>query len=112
MKEVRAYIKEHKLSAVTLALHKLPGMTGMTVAPVRGIGRGLRAHEHRPDEEIADHLPRVRIEVFCLDERVSDVMRAIEEAAHTGLRGDGKVYVLNVEDALRISTGQRGEDAV
>ena len=112
MKEVRAYIKDHKLSATTLALHKIEGLTGMTVSDVRGIGRGMRAHDHRRGEEIADHLPRVRIEVFCRDELVPDVIQAIQKAAHTGLRGDGKIYVLDVQEAVRISSGEQGESAV
>jgi nitrogen regulatory protein PII len=113
MKHVIAFIKPHKLSDVTLALHRVEGLTGMSAADVRGFGRG-RARD-MPDtfsEGAADFVPRVRIEVVCRDEIVEEVVETIRREAHTGLRGDGKIYVAPVEDAVRISTGERGEAAV
>ena len=113
MRHVIAFIKPHKLSNVTLALHRVEGLTGMSAADVRGFGRG-RA-QGAPDtfsEGAADFVPRVRVEIVCPDELVDEVVEAIRREAHTGLRGDGKIYVSPVEDAVRISTGERGEAAV
>lgn len=113
MKEIKAYIKPHKLSAVALALHKVEGLTGMSVVDGRGFGRG-RAKD-APDSIIDDltaYIPHVKIEIICRDELVEEVVSLIEKTAHTGLRGDGKIYVSNVGMAVRISTGERGEVAV
>jgi nitrogen regulatory protein P-II 1 len=113
MKHVIAFIKDHKLAQVTHALHGVEGLTGMTASSVRGFGR---TRHNRGDRDVADQLelltPRLRIDVFCPDDRVAAVVEAIRGAAHTGLRGDGKVYVECVEDAVRIETGARGEEAV
>ena len=113
MKEIKAYIKPHRLSQVTLALQKIAGLTGMSVTNVRGFGR-TRAKDstYRITEDAIDYVPHVRIEIVCGDELVEQIVSAIERAAHTGLRGDGKIYVSEVETAVRISTGERGESAV
>lgn len=107
MKKIEAFIKTHRLVEVTRAVHHVEGVDGMTVADTRGVGRGREA-THSVDE----FKQVVRIEVFCKDSTAMGVVKAIEDAAHTGLRGDGKVYVLKVEEAVRISTGERGDAAV
>lgn len=114
MKEIKAYIKPHKLSEVTLALHRVEGLTGMSVSEVKGFGRGLsKDAPHSTREELIDYIPHVKIEIVCHDALVGEIVETIRRAAHTGLRGDGKIYVLSrVEEAVRISTGERGEDAV
>ena len=114
MKEIKAYIKPHKLSDVTLALHHVEGLTGMSVSNVKGFGRGwAKDSPHSVREDLVDYIPHVKIEIICHDELVEAVVETIRQAAHTGLRGDGKIYVLSrVEDAVRISTGERGEAAV
>ncbi|MEX0599470.1 MAG: P-II family nitrogen regulator [Rhodothermales bacterium] len=114
MKEIRAHVKPHRLSDVTLALHHVDGLTGMSVSEVKGFGRGHASGEPRSGrEDVVDYVLHSRIEIFCRDEMVDDVVEAIRRAAHTGLRGDGKIYVLShVEDAVRISTGERGQAAV
>jgi nitrogen regulatory protein PII len=109
MKRVTAYIKPHKLSDVTRALHRIDGLTGMSAADVRGFGRG-RAKD--VPQDLVDYVPHVRLEAVCRDEIVEEVVETIRREAHTGLRGDGKIYVAPVEDAIRISTGERGEAAV
>ncbi|RJR51750.1 MAG: P-II family nitrogen regulator [Desulfobacteraceae bacterium] len=113
MKQVKAYIKPHRLYEVTLSLHKIDGLTGMSVTKVLGFGRG-RAKEDKDKvtEGGVDMVPHLKIEIVCRDELVEEIVSAIERAAHTGLRGDGKIYVLEVTDAVRISTGERGKRAV
>ncbi len=110
MKKIEAFIKEHRLDHVALALHHVEGVTGATISHVGGFGRGLASGEAAP--QVEDFKPRIKLVVFCADEHVEAVVDAIQEKAHTGLRGDGKIYVLPVEEAVRISTGERGESAV
>ena len=113
MKEVRAYIKPEKLTAVTLGLHDIDGLTGMSVIHARGFGRGHAREGMREQiEQLLDHVPNFRIEIVCSDELVPRVVEMIKDHAYTGLRGDGKIYVAPVEDAVRISTGEHGEAAV
>ncbi len=111
MKHIIAYIKPHKLDAVTQALHRIDQLTGMTVLEVKGFGRG-RNTEASPEEQLNDFVRHLKIEIFCRNVISSQIVSAIETAAHTGLRGDGKIYVSTIDDALRISTGERGEKAV
>lgn len=113
MKEVRAYIKPHMLSKVSTALHKIEGLTGMSVLEVKGYGRGkAKDAPHRIVDGFVEYMPCVKIEVICKDELVDPVVTAIQQNAHTGLRGDGKIYVSGIEQAVRISTGEQGEVAV
>ncbi len=113
MKAIVAFIKPHKLADVTLALRKLEGISGMTVSDVRGFGR-TRA-EGSPDlvpDEVADFVRKTRIDIFCRDSMATTVMDIIEHYAHTGVHGDGKIYLWDIAHAVRISTGETGEDAV
>ncbi len=113
MKEIKAYIKPHMLSKVTRALQKVEGLTGMSVIDVRGFGRGrAKGAADSTGEDLLDYSLRVKIEIVCKDERAEEIVSLIEKTAHTGLRGDGKVFVTPVETAVRISTGERGENAV
>ena len=113
MKKITAYIKPHKLSQVTLALHKVEGLTGMSVVNIRGFGRGkAKDARHRIVEDLVDYVPHVKIELVCKDDNVEEIVSTIEKTAHTGLRGDGKIYVSEIMQAIRIQTGERGESAV
>lgn len=113
MKQVIAYIKRERLNEVTLRLHEIDGLTGMSVLDVRGFGRGkAKDAPHRIVDDLVDYIPHLKIEIVCRDDLVETVIETIRNAAHTGLRGDGKIYVFDVLLALRISTGERGEEAV
>lgn len=113
MKLIIAFIKPHRLEDVTLALHQIDGLSGVSISEIRGFGRG-RAKD-APDRITAnaiEYMPRVRLEIACPDRLVASVSNAIQRYAHTGLRGDGKIYVTSIEQATRISTGETGEAAV
>ncbi|KRT73881.1 MAG: nitrogen regulatory protein P-II, nitrogen regulatory protein P-II 1 [Deltaproteobacteria bacterium CSP1-8] len=114
MKQIIAFIKPHMLSNMTTALKNLPGLTGMSISEVGGFGRGrARNAAARISQDLVNYYtPRVRIEIFCRDESTEEIVSNIEKTAHTGLRGDGKIYVTNVETGVRISTGDRSEGAV
>lgn len=113
MKEIKAYIQQRKLSEVTLALHKVEGLTGMSVTKGQGFGRGkAKGMPHRIVDDLVEYVPHVKLEIFCEDGLVDEIIETIEKAAHTGLKGDGKIYVADVEQAVRISSGERGKSAV
>lgn len=113
MKEIKAFIKPHKLDDVVLSLHRIEGLSGLSVSEIRGFGRGRgRTSPDHEKEEVLGFIEHIKIEIICHDELVERVIKTIEKTAHTGLRGDGKIYVLPVETAVRISTGETGEKAV
>jgi nitrogen regulatory protein P-II 1 len=112
MKKIEAIIKPFKLDEVKEALSK-EGIQGMTISEVRGFGR-QRGHTelYRGAEYIVDFLPKVKIEILVTDEQASAVADTILTAARTGRIGDGKIFILSVDDAIRIRTGERGSDAI
>ena len=107
MKMIIAYVKPNRIDDVMLALHKIEGLTGSSNSDVRGFGRDRSAAEIS-----LAYTPHIRLEIACRQEFVESVLSTIEKAAHTGLRGDGKIYVLSIEEAVRISSGRRGEKAI
>ena len=112
MKLVVAIIKPFKLDEVREALTTL-GVHGMTVTEVKGFGRQKGHTElYRGAEYVIDFLPKVKVEVVVEDSMVENVIEAIENAARTGRIGDGKIFVIDVEQAIRIRTGDRGSDAI
>ncbi len=112
MKKVEAIIKPFKLDDVKDALAEA-GVSGITVAEVKGFGRQKGHTElYRGAEYVVDFLPKVKVEVVVEDDQVDRVVEAIEIAARTGRIGDGKIFVIPVEDAVRIRTGDRGADAI
>ncbi|HEY7142560.1 MAG TPA: P-II family nitrogen regulator [Methylomirabilota bacterium] len=112
MKKIEAIIKPFKLDDVKEALTEI-GVIGMTVMEVRGFGRQKGHTElYRGSEYTIDFLPKVKVELVVADLLVSKVVETIIAAAKTGSIGDGKVFVLPVEEAVRIRTGERGEDAI
>lgn len=112
MKKIEAIIKPFKLDEVKEALAK-EGVQGMTVSEVKGFGRQKGHTElYRGAEYIVDFLPKVKIEVLVADEKAMAVADTIIAAARTGRIGDGKIFILPVEEVVRIRTGERGSDAI
>src|SRR5438552_12815671 len=112
MKKIEAIIKPHKLDDVKERLRTV-GVSGMTVYEVKGFGRtGGKTEVYRGSAYVVDFVPKVKIEVVVADTQVNQVIEAIEKAARTGRIGDGKIFVLPIEEAIRIRTGERGQDAV
>ena len=112
MKKIEAIIKLFKLDEVKEALAQ-EGVQGMTISEVKGFGR-QRGHTelYRGAEYVVDFLPKVKIEILVEDDKAAAVTEAIITAARTGRIGDGKIFILPVEDAVRIRTGERGADAI
>ncbi|MGF1467490.1 MAG: P-II family nitrogen regulator [Sandaracinaceae bacterium] len=112
MKKVEAIIKPFKLDEVKDALGEL-GIQGMTVSEVKGFGRtGGKREVYRGSAYVVDFVPKVKVEVVVPDDLVAPLIEAVETAARTGRIGDGKIFVTPIEEAVRIRTGERGEDAV
>ena len=112
MKKIEAIIKPFKLDEVKDALHEI-GLKGITVVEAKGFGRQKGHTElYRGAEYVVDFLPKVKLEVVLEDTLVERAIEAIQKAAHTGRIGDGKIFVTNVEEAIRIRTGERGTDAI
>jgi nitrogen regulatory protein P-II 1 len=112
MKKVEAIIKPFKLDEVKEALHEV-GIQGITVTEAKGFGRQKGHTElYRGAEYVVDFLPKVKIEVVMEDALVERAVEAIQQAAHTGRIGDGKIFVSTIDEAIRIRTGERGGDAI
>ena len=112
MKKIEAIIKPFKLDEVKEALQEI-GLQGITVTEAKGFGRQKGHTElYRGAEYVVDFLPKVKIEIVLPDEAVARAVDAIRNAAQTGRIGDGKIFVSNIEQALRIRTGETGADAI
>jgi nitrogen regulatory protein P-II 1 len=112
MKKIEAIIKPFKLNDVKDALHEA-GLQGMTVTEVKGFGRQKGHTEiYRGSEYTVDFLPKIKVEVIVPDSLAAAATEAIVKAAKTGKIGDGKVFVLPIDDAMRIRTEERGEKAL
>lgn len=112
MKKIEAVIKPFKLDDVKEALTEI-GIQGMTVSDVKGYGRQKGHKEiYRGAEYVVDFIPKLKIEVVLPTEQVEQAVEKIREAANTGKIGDGKIFVLPVEEAVRVRTGERGREAI
>ena len=112
MKKIEAIIKPFKLDEVKEALHEV-GLQGITVIEAKGFGRQKGHTElYRGAEYVVDFLPKVKIEIVLEDNLVERAVETIAQAARTGRIGDGKIFVTNVEDAIRIRTGENGANAL
>ena len=112
MQKIEAIIKPFKLDEVKEALHEV-GVKGLTVIEAKGFGRQKGHTElYRGAEYVVDFLPKVKIEVVVEDNMLERAVEAIQQAAYTGRIGDGKIFVCNVEEVLRIRTGEKGPDAI
>jgi nitrogen regulatory protein PII len=113
MRKIEAYIKSHRLTEVVERLHGIEGLTGVSVHEIKGFGRTRGEDEPvRIVDNLISWVPHVKLEIFCRVDLAETVIEAIHQGAHTGLRADGKIYVSPVEDAVRISTGERGPAAI
>ena len=112
MKLIEAIVKPFKLDEVKDALNEI-GIDGITVSEVKGFGRQKGHTElYRGAEYVVDFIPKVKLEIAVADEQVAKVVETIETAARTGRIGDGKIFVLALEEAVRIRTGETGTDAI
>ncbi len=112
MKKIEAIIKPFKLDDVVEALSEI-GIEGLSVTEIRGFGRQKgRSEIYKGAEYVVDFIPKVKIEIVVPAAAVDEAIEAIRKSAHTGKIGDGKIFVLPVEAAVRIRTGEKNEDAI
>lgn len=112
MKKIEAIIKPFKLDEVKDALQEA-GMQGITVTEAKGFGRQKGHTElYRGAEYVVDFLPKVKLEIVVEDDMLAGAIEAIQKAAHTGRIGDGKIFVSDIQDAIRIRTGETGAEAI
>jgi len=112
MKKIEAIIKPFKLEEVRDRLREA-GVSGMTVYEVKGFGRtGGKSEVYRGSSYVVDFVPKIRIEVVVPDAMASEIVGTIAKAAKTDKIGDGKIFITPVDDAMRIRTGERGDDAI
>jgi nitrogen regulatory protein P-II 1 len=112
MKKIEAIIKPHKLDDVKERLRRV-GVSGMTVYEVKGFGRtGGKTEVYRGSAYVVDFVPKVKIEIAVKDAIVAEVVQAIAAEAKTGKIGDGKIFVTSIDEAVRIRTGEKGEEAI
>lgn len=112
MKKIEAIVKPFKLEEVKSSLSEI-GVEGMTVSEVKGFGRQKGHTEvYRGSEYTADFLPKIKLEIVSADDKVDSILKAIQSSAKTGKIGDGKIFVIPVETAIRIRTDETGEKAV
>lgn len=112
MKKLEIIIKPFKLDAVKQALQEV-GVEGMTVSEVKGYGKQKGHTElYRGAEYVIDFLPKVKVEVFISNDKLQKTIEAAKNAAHTGRIGDGKIFITDIENAMRIRTGETGDQAV
>jgi nitrogen regulatory protein P-II 1 len=112
MKKIEAIIKPFKLDEVKEALSEI-GVSGLTVFEVKGFGRQKGHTElYRGAEYVVDFLPKIKIEFIINDEILEEVIETLTSAAHTGKIGDGKIFISNIEEIIRIRTGEKNSDAI
>ena len=108
MKEIKAYIKANKQDEVTRALHQIDGLSGASFSEVLGFGSSKAAsHGYNPNRDPSGYVRHVKVEVVCEDTLVDEVVRTLHRAAHTGLCGDGRIYVSGVDREIRIQEAPR-----
>ena len=113
MKEIKAVIRPSKLLEVTEELHRIEGLPGVTVSEIKGFGKGRAKNaKDKVIYEMVEFIPRIKLEVVVNDEMVDEVVNVIQKFSHTGNTGDGKIFVVNVEEIVKIRTNERGRDAI
>jgi nitrogen regulatory protein P-II 1 len=113
MKEIKAIIRPSRLLDVTEELRRIEGLPGVTVAEIKGFGKGrARNAKDKIVYEMVELIPRIQLAVVVNDEMTDEVVNAIQRVSHTGNTGDGKIFVINVEEVVKIRTNERGKDAI
>ncbi|MBU2444339.1 MAG: P-II family nitrogen regulator [Bacteroidetes bacterium] len=113
MKEIKAIIRQFKLDNVITELHKIEGLPGITISEIKGFGKSKgKDAEETLSEGLHQLVPKVKIEIVVHDALVDEIVNTIQRTAHTGNPGDGKIFVVNVEDVVKIRTNERGESAI
>jgi len=113
MKEIKAIIRPFKLDDVITALHKIDGLPGLTISNIKGFGKSKAKYAKDAIKEgLHDVVERVKLEIVVHDDMVGVVVDTIQKIAHTGNTGDGKIFIMDVDNTIKIRTNERGEEAI
>jgi len=113
MKEIKAIIRTSKFWDVTVELQRIEGLPGVTVSEIKGFGKSRAKNaKDKIVYEMVDLIPRIKLEVVVNDEQANEVVNVIQKAAHTGNTGDGKIFVIDVENVIKIRTNENGVNAI
>jgi nitrogen regulatory protein P-II 1 len=113
MKEIKAIIRDFKLDAVITELNKIEGLPGITISEIKGFGKSKAKDAHdKISEGIHQFVKRIKIELVVHNKIVDEVVDVIQRTAHTGNPGDGKIFVTEVKDVVKIRTNERGEEGI
>lgn len=113
MKEIKAIIREFKLDDVLTELHKIEGLPGITISEIKGFGKAKEKTENESVDEKLHHLkPKVKVEIVVHNDLVDKIVDTIQRTAYTGNPGDGKIFVTEVVNVVKIRTNERGEEAI
>jgi nitrogen regulatory protein P-II 1 len=113
MKEIKAIIRPSKLLDVSEELQRIEGLPGVTISEIKGFGKNRAKNAmDKVVYEMVEFIPRIQLEVVVNDDMVDDVVNVIQNFSHTGNTGDGKIFVVSVEEAVKIRTHERGRDAI
>ncbi len=113
MKEIKAIIRPSRLLEVTEELHRIDGLPGVTISEIKGFGKGRAKNaDDKIVYEMVELVPRIQLEVVVNDGMVAEVVDVIRKFSHTGHTGDGKIFVIDVEDVVKIRTNERGNNAI
>lgn len=113
MKEIKAIIREFKLDDVITELHKIEGLPGITISEIKGFGKSKgNADGETTDEKLHHFNTKIKIEIVVHNDLVDEIVNTIQRTAHTGNPGDGKIFVTNLENVVKIRTNERGEGAI
>ncbi len=113
MKEIKAIIRPFRLLDVIDELQKIEGLPGVTVSEIKGFGKSrAKNSKDKITYELVEFIPRIQLEVVVVDEMADEVVNVIQKYSHTGNTGDGKIFIVNVEDVVKIRTNERGKEAV
>lgn len=113
MKEIKAIIRPFRLLDVTEALQNIEGLPGVTVSEIKGFGKSRAKNaKDKVTYELVEFIPRIKLEIVVADEMAEEVINVIQKYSHTGNTGDGKIFIVNVEDVVKIRTNEGGKEAI
>lgn len=113
MKEIKAIIRKNKLTDVIIELKKIGDLPGITISEVKGFGKSrAEGAEHKIIDDLIEYVPKYKLEIVINDDVVDIIVDTIQKTAHTGLPGDGKIYIYDIKDVIKIRTNEKGESAI
>jgi len=113
MKEIKAIIRPFKLDDVITALHKIDGLPGLTISGIKGFGKSKAINSKDAVKEgLHNYVKKIKIEIVVSNNMVEEIINVLQKNAHTGNPGDGKIFIINVEDVIKIRTNERGNNAI